>query len=256
MQLKPFCLVILCLISSLVYSQKYGHQWHFGNQAGIDFKGCEATAITTSAINGFEGCAAISDSAGDLLFYTNSDQVWNKQNVVMSNGNLISSNGTLSQVLIIPKPGTTTIFYIITTKIQASGGLTMQYHVVDMQFNMGLGEVISKNNVITTWNITEQVAATWNSNGTDIWIMTHEYGTNNFLAFALTSAGISTTPVISSIGPTHISCTSNINARGEIKFSPDGSKIAFNEMVLVLTICQTFFHFSILIILQESFQMK
>ena len=146
----------------------------------------------------------------------------------MANGNLISSNGTISQVLIIPKPSSTTIYYIITSKIQASSSLTMQYHVVDMQLNSGLGEVVSKNNVITTWNITEQLAATWNSNGTDIWLMTHEYGTNNFLAFAVTSAGISTTPVISSVGPAHLGCTSNINSRGEIKFSPDGSKIAFN----------------------------
>ncbi|MBK6989722.1 MAG: T9SS type A sorting domain-containing protein [Bacteroidetes bacterium] len=225
---KAIVLAALFFITLLSYSQKYGHQWHFGNQAGIDFKGCEATAITTSAINGFEGCAAISDSAGDLLFYTNSDQVWNKQNIAMANGNLISSNGTISQVLIIPKPSSTTIYYIITSKIQACSSLTMQYHVVDMQLNSGLGEVVSKNNVITTWNITEQLAATWNSNGTDIWLMTHEYGTNNFLAFAVTSAGISTTPVISSVGPAHLGCTSNINSRGEIKFSPDGSKIAFN----------------------------
>lgn len=228
MTIRVFNFIVLFFLSSFSYSQKYGHMWHFGDNAGIDFKGCEASAITNSAINGFEGCAAISDTNGDLLFYTNSDLVWNKQNSVMANGNLISSSGTLSQVLIIPKPGTTSLFYIITTKIQAGGGLTMQYHVVDMQLNMGLGEVISKNNVITTWNITEQVAATWNANGTDIWIMTHEYGTNNFLAFAVTSAGISLAPVVSSIGPAHLACTSNFNARGEIKFSPDGRKIAFN----------------------------
>lgn len=225
---KAIVLAALFLIPSLTYSQKYGHQWHFGNHAGIDFKGCEATAITTSAINGFEGCAAISDSTGELLFYTNSDQVWNKQNVGMANGNLIASSGSISQVLIIPKPGTTTIYYIITSKVQASGSLTLQYHVIDMQLNSGLGEVVSKNNVITTWNITEQVAATWHANGTDIWLMTHEYGTDKFLAFAVTSTGISSTPVISSIGPAHLPCNSNMNSRGEIKFSPDGSKIAFN----------------------------
>lgn len=40
--------------------------------------------------------------------------------------------------------------------------------------------------------------------------------------------GINLTPVISSVGPSHVSCTSNMNSRGEIKFSPDGSKVAFN----------------------------
>ena len=58
--------------------------------------------------------------------------------------------------------------------------------------------------------------------------MTHEYGTDKFLSFLVTSGGINLTPIISSIGPTHVSCTSNINSRGEIKFSPDGSMVAFN----------------------------
>ncbi len=228
MKLKLLVITVLLFVASKSYCQRYGNVWNFGNQAGIEFKECEALAITNSAINGFEGCASISDNAGELLFYTNSDQVWNKQNVLMSNGNLISSSGTISQVLIIPKPASTTIYYIITSKIQASGSLSFQYHEVDMLLNSGLGDVSSSNNVITTWNVTEQVAATWNANGTDIWLMTHEYGTNNFLTFAVTTSGISTTPIISAVGPAHLPCTSNINSRGEIKFSPDGSKVAFN----------------------------
>lgn len=228
MNFRNYTLIIFFLISNSINAQKYGNVWHFGDQAGIDFKSCKAEAFISSSITGFEGCAAICDNNGNILFYTNSDVVWNKTNSVMSNGNLISSSGSLSQVLIIPKPGSTTIFYIITTKIQASGNLTMQYHTIDMLQNSGLGEVVSSNNVMTTWNITEQVAATTHANGTDIWVMTHEYGTDKFLSFLVTSGGINLTPIISSIGPTHVSCTSNINSRGEIKFSPDGSMVAFN----------------------------
>lgn len=34
----------------------------------------------------FEACASISDSAGNLLFYTNGEKVWNKNHEVMPNG--------------------------------------------------------------------------------------------------------------------------------------------------------------------------
>jgi hypothetical protein len=92
----------------------------------------------------------------------------------------------------------------------------------------GLGDVVSANNQMTTLDVTEQIAATLHDNGTDIWLVTHEYGTSNFLSYLVTSTGINLTPVISNVGPAHVSCTSNINARGEIKFSPDGTKLAFN----------------------------
>lgn len=215
------------LIVTVVHGQKYGNIWQFGDHVGIDFNTCNPIVINGSNL-GFEGCSSISDSTGRLLFYTNSDSVWNRLHNAMPNGYLISSSGTLSQVIIIPKPLSTNLYYIITTKIQAGGSLTLQYHVVDMSLNGGLGDVLSKNNVLSNSNITEQISATYHSNGTDIWLMTHEFGSSNFLSFLVTSSGISTTPIISNIGPAHVACTSNINARGEIKFSPDGSKLAFN----------------------------
>jgi WD40-like Beta Propeller Repeat len=224
-----FKVVLVCLILLLnvrAHGQKYGNVWQLGYHIGMDFNNCDPVLVA-GANDGFEGCAAISDGNGQLLFYTNSDQVWDRAHNVMPNGNLMSAGGTLSQVLIIPKPGSTTIYFIITTKIQASGNLNLQYHVVDMTQNAGLGNVTSANNIMSTLNITEQIAATYHANGTDIWLMAHEYGTNNFLAYLVTVSGIAATPVVSSSGPAHAACISNINARGEIKFSPDGKRLAF-----------------------------
>ena len=147
----------------------------------------------------------------------------------MPNGNLIWSNGTLSQVLIVPKPLTPNIYYIVTTQIQGQSPLNLQYHTVDMSLNGGLGDVISKNDTLTTNTISEQVAATFHNNGTDIWIVVHEYGNNKFLCYKVNSSGINPSPIISSVGPVIIPCSSGINARGEIKFSPNGLKVAFNN---------------------------
>lgn len=212
---------------AISYGQKYGNVWQFSDQVGLDFNNCTPVVISGGVL-GFEGCSSIADSNGQLLFYTNSEKVWNRLHSVMSNGNLISMGSTLSQVIIIPKPLSTSLYYIITTKIQAQGNLSLQYHIVDMNLNGGLGDVLSKNNIMSTLNITEQICATYHNNGDDIWLMTHEYGTSNFLAYLVTSSGISTIPVVSNVGPAHVSCNSNTNARGEIKFSPNGSKIAFN----------------------------
>ncbi len=219
-------LTIFC-VAAATKAQKYGNVWQFGNQIGLDFNGCNPVVVTGNN-TGFEGCSTIADSTGQLLFYTNSDKVWDKLHNLMPNGDLLFTGGSLSQVIIIPKPLSIDLFYIITTDLQANGNFTLEYHEVDMALNGGLGDVLSSNNVLSELTITEQIAATYHSNGIDIWLMTHEYGTSNFYAFLVTSTGISSTPTISNIGPSHVACTSNFNARGEIKFSPDGNKLAFN----------------------------
>ncbi len=224
---KNAFLVLFFLIEVASFGQKYGNIWQFGNQIGLDFNSCEPEVITGANI-GFEGCAAISDSTGQLLFYTNSDKVWDKEHNVMPNGIINNTSGTLSQVIIIPKPLSSNIYYIITTKPQAAMDNLLSYHVIDRTLNGGLGDVQSSDNVMSNLIIAEQIAATYHSNGTDIWLMAHEYETSKFLAFLVNGNGISNDPVISDIGPAHQNCSSNINARGEIKFSPDGTRLVMN----------------------------
>ncbi len=226
--MKALFSISFCFIFySIILGQNYGNVWQFGNGVGLDFNGCDPVVISGSN-SGFEGCSSISDSDGNLQFYTNSIVVWNSAHQPMPNGQLHNAQGTMSQVIIIAKPDFPELYYIVTTKIQASGTLSLQYHEVDMNLAGGLGDVTEKNIPLSNLNITEQIAASYHSNGTDIWLMTHEYGSNNFLAYLVSAVGISPAPVISSIGPSHVPCTSNINARGEIKFSPDGNKLAFN----------------------------
>jgi hypothetical protein len=227
--MKNIIIVIIFFFPLICIAQKYGNVWQFGEHAGIDFNSCNPIAITNGANSGFEGSASVCDTSGQLLFYTNSDTVWSKLHVAMPNGFLISSGGTLSQVIIISKPLSDSIYYVITTKIQAQGTLSLRYHVVDMSQNGGLGDVVSSNNILSNLNITEQIAATYHSNGFDIWLMAHEYLTNNFLCYLITSSGINNSPVVSGVGTPIPYCNSNTNARGEMKFSPGGTKVAINN---------------------------
>ena len=207
-------------------AQVEGDTWYFGEDAGLQFNECSVTALTNGANTGFEGCATISNAIMGLLFYTNSETVWNRLHQPMPNGTLVLSGGTLSQVLIVRQPLSDSLYYIITTRIQAQGTDLLKYHVVDLSLAGGYGDVSSANNVLTTANITEHVTATRHANGTDVWIVAHEYPSNTFLTYLLTSSGIDPTPVVSNVGPAFVPCNSNVNARGELKFTIDGTRLA------------------------------
>lgn len=212
-------------------AQKQNYIWYFGKGAGLDFnENCEPAVLTNGKIDGFEGCATMSDKeTGQLLFYTNSDSVWNRYHQVMPGGHLVTGGSTITQVLILPKPGSSSVYYIITSDVQATTGIGLQYHEVDMDLNNGLGGIASKNNGIWPSPMTEKITAIKHANGTDIWLIAHEYNSDKFLSFLVTAAGINTSPVVTQIGKTYTSGTgpmSTVRAVGEIKASPDGSKLA------------------------------
>src|SRR4030095_14363471 len=90
------------------------------------------------------GTASISDSVGNLLFYTDGVTVWNKFHNVMANGNNLHGGYSSSQsALIIKQPGSDSLYYIFTVGEMGSYGF--QYSVVDMSLQSGNGEVILKN---------------------------------------------------------------------------------------------------------------
>jgi hypothetical protein len=226
--IKTIIFIVSLACSLISNAQTYGNNWCFGNGIKLNFNDC-SVKVGTSSNTGTEGCSTISNINGDLLFYTNSNFVWDSTGAIMSNGNLGGSLGSHSQVIIIPKPQSTNIFYIFTTQLQTlPSNRKFQYHEIDMSLNSGLGEVTTKNIELHSSPTNEEVTATYHNDGINIWVVTHEYGTNNFLSYLVTSSGVSSSPIISSVGSAHETCSANVNSRGNMKFSPDGTKIAFN----------------------------
>ena len=111
-------------ISALGFSQAEASHWYFGNGAGLIFDVSNGTVISTNAasstINTSEGCSSISDFNGNLLFYTDGRNVWDKNHIAMPNANYNAGTGLLgdpsstSSGLIIPKPGNTDQYYVFT----------------------------------------------------------------------------------------------------------------------------------------------
>lgn len=208
----------------------------------LNFSNCNPVVENDSPGAQFEGQTAISNSqTGDLLFYSSGSQVRNALGQIMPGGNLIGTSNSISQNLIVKKPGSSTLYYLFTPETQAGiiisttnpGINGFSYTLIDMSLAGGLGAVVSNGNLLQPFENCEMVTGVYHDNGQDIWIIGHKYGSNTFFAYLLTSAGINPTPIYSSVGPTIITngtsnyANSNYDAVGELKASPDGTKLAF-----------------------------
>lgn len=218
-------LVFLCGLTA--WSQRDAAHWYFGNFAGLEFNTGTAQSLDDGALDTTEGCSAISDKdTGALLFYTEGTTIWNKNHELMLNGtDLLGSLSSTQSAVIVPLPGNDTLFYVITTDVvQAyqNGGVGngINYSVVSMTGDGGLGEVIEKNTPLLPEG-SEKVSVVESADGADFWIVTHYEGA--FYSFLLNAAGINMTPVVSSLGPT---IDDFENFRGAMKIAPDGSQLA------------------------------
>jgi len=224
-----------------------GDNWFFGNHAGIKFISGVPTVQTggaTDGTNNLEGTATISDSSSNLLFYTDGQRVWNKFHSIMSNTNMTGSmlHGHASSTqsgVIVPHPSSPDTYYIFT--IDATQNYlnnSLKYSIVDMSLNSGSGGIpaATRNVLLTTSgvNFTEKVTAVRNCNNLYIWVIAHGYSVvsstagQKFYAYLLTPNGIITTPVVSTVGSVHEKGANSSygNARGYMKASPDGRRIA------------------------------
>ncbi len=209
--------------------------WHFGFGASLDFRYDPPLAGIESIMDQWEGCSSISDDNGDILFYTNGVTVWNATNSVMPNGSgLYGSNSSTQSSIVVPKPESTTEYYIFTLERDGHHYADCKgfcYSIVDMTLNGGLGDVVSgQKNVEINNPHTEKITAINHSNGTDIWILTHDWGNNDFLAYLMLSTGLNTTPVTSSVGIVHYDNSTGWNSAGYMKASPGGTKVAVNVL--------------------------
>lgn len=211
-----FCLC--CLINA--QDIKRTAIWYFGQNAGIDFNTNPPTPLTNGAMNTVEGCATISDTNGNLLFYTNGEKIWNKNHQIMDNGDgLLGSWDATQSSIIIPQPDNDSLFYVFTTDAvgQPNG---LRYSIVNLNLDNGLGSVVTKNILLQT-PVCEKLTATHHENGRDIWVLSHGFGTDKFFTYLITRTGIQECPVISNVGSIH-STDFITNAQGSMKFSVDG----------------------------------
>jgi WD40 repeat protein len=223
-------IILLCIVLSpgiRALAQHQTDKWYFGVLAGADFTPAIPVALTNGALNNSEGCSSVSDSAGNLLFYSDGETVWNRTHVPMPNGTgLLGGSSCTQAALIVPKPGSGNLFYEFTLD-DTGGSNGLNYSVIDMTLDGGMGDVTVQKNIFVRNNLTEKLTAVANANGTAYWIAVHEKGTDAFNVYSLTPAGLDTNAVVSHAGMVHSSAQIQ-NTYGQMKFSPCGDKLALS----------------------------
>lgn len=221
------CYLLFFIMTPETDAQRLNNNWRFGNSGGIDFNGAIPVGAPGSAITAGEGHTAVSDSiSGQLLFYTNGVTVWNRNNQVMLNGDSLeggrpNSFSSTTAAMICPRPGSSTQFYIFTIdEIIASRGL--KYSLVDMRLAGGLGGIVSgQKNIFLFQANNEKLQIIPHSNGTSLWALTHTFP-NIFAAFLVDSSGVSSVPVLSTLG-------NSLSGTGFLKVNRQFSQLAMGN---------------------------
>lgn len=228
----------LIFITEFAFSQKYNSNWVFGDSAGLVFEDGTISNFKSSIYDG-EPSATISDSLGNLLFYTNGQSVWNANNALMPNGtelqiglvaDFISSE--TQGVLIAPKPNSNNLYYIF--QLQDNDPYGIKYSIVDMLLDGGKGDLIEKNIVLYENDITEKMQLVQHGNGRDWWLICHEWpnlaatedSTYIFTSFLITNTGI-LGPYKQTLGPKAYLPEIPYFGWGEMTIDQSGNKLIY-----------------------------
>lgn len=111
--------------------------WYFGNYGELDFSGSNVSAgnsaLTFSTMfNGFESTVSMSDKKGNLLFYTNSINLWNKNHQQVNNGDVFNSYSSTPGVISIPYPGDSTKYLLVSSPHTGGTYDSVYYAVYDI----------------------------------------------------------------------------------------------------------------------------
>ncbi len=219
--MKKTAIFLFFLLHFVVFPQGEANIWYFGKNAGLDFNSGSPVPLLDGQINTYEGCAVLSNSLGQLLFYTDGVTVYNKTHNVMLNGaNLMGHTSTTQSATIVQKPGSPNLFYVFTLDYEGNAK-GFRYTLVDITLDGGLGGVTADKNILIYSPSCEKLAITKHANNIDYWIVTHSLPGNTFYSHLLTSSGLNINPIASNIG-----LNIPVDGSSYLKFSPSGNKIA------------------------------
>ena len=188
----------------------------------------------------FDSQSNISDSAGNILFFTNGCWIANALEDTMLNGADLNPDPYVTQWcappsslpypqanIILPWPNDTTKYVLFhhggSQADPNSQPLISYYSIIDMTLDSGLGGVIQgqKNVVLISDSLNVGFTACKHANGRDWWVIILKGNSNLIYTVLLTSQGVQQ-PFTQSLGVPNVD-------RGTLQpvFSPDGLKFAY-----------------------------
>ncbi len=186
-------------------------------------------AGTGVAVTTYEGSSTVSDDKGNLLFYTNGRRIWTGSGAgtTLKYSGLLEGNeggagatgSAVQGIIVVRHPLDPTTYHVFTTDDVIGMGANLGFNYFKISTT---GTLIAGPTRLGTYNTSEGVAATFHSNGVDIWITCYEAGTANYNSYLLKCTGLVTTPVVSSVATPF----SGNELRGGLAFSYDGTHFA------------------------------
>jgi hypothetical protein len=233
--MKTASILFLTLWSLATYSQRNAY-WFFGDSAGLHFDGgVIPVPVLTAGLSTTEGCTTMSDEEGNLLFYSDGFNVWDRTGEIMPNGEELTFDefgsgnpyhSITQSAISVPIPGQENRYYLIRNY----GAL--RYSIVNMTLNGGLGDIEfgAKNiSLGDSIHFSEKMNMIRHGNGVDWWLLTHKVFTDDapmdadsaIFRYLVTKGGISYK------GRQRIQNHSGVySIAGELSFSPQGDKLA------------------------------
>lgn len=254
------CILILYILfnSSFVFGQlKYDYNWILGyssNNIDTNFGGTDIS-FKENPINPkykwrnyslAQTLACISDQNGDsLLFYCNGGYIINKRDTIMKgsdklgigsifNGKYNSGENTIQGSIILPNPNIPNRYFVFYDRIngvkidtiKAAVADKIFYSDIDINNDNGNGEVIA-NKIVLEDTIAQPVfSGIRHENGKDWWLVLPKYLRKEFITLLIKSDTIIKYPN-QKIG---LATSHEINATGQIVFSPNGKSMAYYSL--------------------------
>ncbi len=253
--------IVIFFLSHVNGQNKYDYNWTIGYDTSLldpggdvilmNFNFSPVNVQTVKTVERFasEGSGTtMSDSAGNLIFYTSGCYVVNAAHEIMQNGDSINpgiiqhyycpsgNSPNLGGAIAIPWPDSPNLYLLFVNdyasvlfpgeSFTSGSSMHLYYNVIDMTKDAGLGAVTIKNHVaILDTMTTNSIEACRHVNGRDWWVLIPVSRSNCYYLILVTPTGVQSPKLVCN----GISWDKNDEV-GQAFFTPDATKyIRFND---------------------------
>lgn len=184
--------------------------WYFANGTGITFNTTPPSALQelppSVDFEAEEGSAIISDNDGNVLFFTEGQNVWLRMpdgsNQVIASG-LYGDESSAQNAVIVHKPGSSTNYYIFTIKGATSDNINRGVYYSEIEIEYPEADVVFQNQPLNddlgnpingSWgNIAEAITAVTHADSYQYWVEVFvgtEDGDGKILSYLVTDEGV------------------------------------------------------------------
>ena len=193
--------VINCTLDSTLLGRS---NWYWGTYASMDFSSGTAVANNTAnanaTVNGFESSVVQNDENGNLLFYSDGKNVWNRFHTQINTSPVFPwNNATVPGLVIVPYPKHEGKYYIVSAPPGYVSNNGPQFVMVDIIANT-VTAAQRFNHPSIPASVSECLTAVPHCNGIDYWVVIKGYpGDGRFYSILVTQDGMQAgaQPVIS-----------------------------------------------------------